>query len=250
MKGCSLSRSVWAICALMILSLVLFPKEHAYAQVKQDMPASDVQKTRPIPRNLKILREFDDGHGNKVREIQYDEGMMRVTEQIYIPKVYSGVGIRIPISPDTINKDSVVLIVDKTRYVVQVYYRRKMVRAYKAVFGPNPKANKCMEGDRCTPEGWFKISNKNPASKYNKFMLLNYPNDSSYTRFNKLKTDGTIPSGARIGGSVGIHGIWRGGDDMIEMGVGWTDGCVALKNNDVDELYKFVGVGTRVCIRH
>lgn len=106
-----------------------------------------------------------------------------------------------------------------------------------------------MEGDRNTPEGMFTITNKNPGSKYTKFMGLSYPNDSAYQRFNKLKATGKIPATARIGGDVGIHGIWKGGDDMIEMGVGWTDGCVALKNRDIEELFSLVGVGTKVTIR-
>ncbi len=222
-----------------ILAVLLFAGISAEAQ----------DGTQERPRNLKILREYDDGNGFRVREIQYDQGSMRVTESVFIPKVYTGVGVKVAINFDTLNKDSITLVVDKTRYVVQVYYKRKMIRGYKAVFGPNPKMNKCMEGDRCTPEGWFKISNKNPNSKYTKFMGLNYPNDSSYARFEKMKTTGTIPKTARIGGSVGIHGIWKGGDDMIEMGVGWTDGCIALKNKDIEELYSFIGVGTRVCIK-
>jgi murein L,D-transpeptidase YafK len=133
--------------------------------------------------------------------------------------------------------------------VLQVYYRRKLIRNYKAVFGPKPLERKCMEGDRCTPEGWFTITQFNPGSKYNKFMKLNYPNDSSYAYFNRLKEQKKIPTNAKIGGDVGIHGIWKGGDDMIELGVGWTDGCIALKNKDVDELYTMVTVGTRVLIR-
>jgi lipoprotein-anchoring transpeptidase ErfK/SrfK len=80
-------------------------------------------------------------------------------------------------------------------------------------------------------------------------MGLNYPNDSALARFNKLKANGVIPKTARIGGDVGIHGIWPGGDNMIDLGVGWTDGCVALKNKDIEELFTIVGVGTRVYIR-
>lgn len=106
-----------------------------------------------------------------------------------------------------------------------------------------------MEGDRCTPEGWFKITNLNPRSQYNKFMLLNYPNDSATNRFNNLKKAGKLPASARIGGAIGIHGIWPGGDNLIELGVGWTDGCVALRNKDVEELYSFVGLGTKVYIK-
>ncbi len=205
-------------------------------------------KPRPIPKNLKVLKEYSDGKGNIIREIQYSEGSMRVTETIIMPKTYH-VGYKAAILPDTMIKDSVTLVVDKSKYSVQVFYRKRMVRNYKAVFGPNPKQNKCMEGDRCTPEGWFKITNKNPNSKFNKFMLLSYPNDSATVRFNRMKQQGLIPKSARIGGDIGIHGIWKGGDDMIEMGVGWTDGCVALKNKDIEELFTMVGIGTRVFIK-
>ena len=105
------------------------------------------------------------------------------------------------------------------------------------------------EGSTATPEGWFKVQEKHLSAKYNKFVHLDYPNDSSRVRFNALKAKGQIPPNAEIGGDVGIHGIWKGGDDMIEMGVGWTDGCVALRNTDIDELYTLCGVGTRVCIK-
>jgi hypothetical protein len=227
-----------AIVLLLILLLQV-----CYASAQEGIKESEK------PRNLKVLREYDDGRGNMVREIQYSQGSMRVTETIYIPKVKTGINVRVAISPDTVNKDSVWLLVDKTKYLVQVYYKKRPIRGYRAVFGPNPKVNKCMEGDRCTPEGWFKIADKRNSSKYNKFMLLNYPNEKSYEQFKKLKEKGTIPANARIGGDVGIHGIWPGGDDMIEMGVGWTDGCIAMKNKDVDDLYKWVHVGMRVYIR-
>lgn len=224
----------------MLIASILFAA-NIYAQTSG--------KDLPPPRDLKVISEKDDGRGNIIREVQYTQGLMRVTEQIIMPKVVTGYGLRVPLKPDTINKDSVLLLVDKSKYCVQVYYKKRMVRAYKAVFGPNPKQNKIMEGDRNTPEGWFKIANKNPNSKYDKFMLLNYPNDSAISRFNRLKASGTLPASARIGGSVGIHGIWKGGDDMIEMGVGWTDGCIALKNRDIEELFALVGVGTRVYIK-
>jgi len=210
--------------------------------------AQDSKSKLETPRNLKLVREYSDGKGHIIREVQYDQGNMRVTETIIMSKKLT-IGQRVPILPDTMNKDSVMVLVDKTEYTVKVYYRRRMVRNYRAVFGPNPRQNKCMEGDRCTPEGWFKITSKNPQSKYNKFMLLSYPTDSSRIRFNQLKEQGIIPKSARIGGDIGIHGIWKGGDDMIEMGVGWTDGCVALKNKDVEELFAMVGIGTRVFIK-
>lgn len=244
-------RSVYSglkIFALLICFLLRAYCNTAVAQTKAADDTTIKEPTSKQARDLKVLKEYSDGRGNIVREVQYTQGSMRVTEMIIIPKPVA-FNPRVPINPDTLVKDSLTIIVDKSRYAVQLFYRKKMIRSYKAVFGPNPKMDKCMEGDRCTPEGWFKIAAKNPASKYTKFMLLNYPNDSTYRKFNQLKEAGKIPKTARIGSAIGIHGIWKGGDDMIEMGVGWTDGCVALKNRDIEELYSFVGIGTRVFIR-
>ena len=211
--------------------------------------AQDTKKETdlPAPKNLKILEEYKDAKGNTIRTIQYLQGSMRVSETVIIPP--GTPYVHVPIKVDTMKKDSVSLLVDKSHYRVCVYYGHRLIRTYKAVFGPRPLDNKCYEGDRCTPEGAFRISSKNPSSKYNKFLLLSYPDDSSIVRFNRLKEAGHIPANARMGGSIGIHGIWKNGDDMIEMGVGWTDGCVALKNKDIEELYTMVTVGTKVVIK-
>ena len=215
------------------------------------LPA-DAQKTRRFgerPRDPRVVKEYTDARGNQVRVVEFFEGSMKVTQEIYLPKKIS-FNYKFPaVNPDTLNTDSLVVIVDKSKYYVQLMYKKRILRRYKAVFGPRPMQNKCMEGDRCTPEGWFTIKHKNPNSKYEKFMLIDYPNDESRARFQQLKEKGTVPANALIGGDIGIHGIWQGGDDMIEMGVGWTDGCVALKNRDIEELYSLVGVGTKVLIR-
>lgn len=227
------------LCVAFLLSA---HKSHAQEQVIV-VPAPG-----PKIRNLKVLSENSDGKGNIVRVVQYSQGLMRVTETIIMPKPVP-VGIRVPINPDTMKKAEVALIVDKSDYCLQVLYRKRIIRTYKAVFGPRPMENKRMEGDRCTPEGSFTIQTKNPKSQYNKFMLISYPNDSSRVQFNKLQASGIIPKNARIGGDIGIHGIWQGGDDMIDLGVGWTDGCVALRNSDVNELFSMIDVGTKVTIR-
>jgi murein L,D-transpeptidase YafK len=206
-----------------------------------------VDNAAPI-KNLKIISEENDGKGHLIRVVQYCKGNIKVTETITITQQLP-INLKAPISFDTLEKNHIEIVVSKSKYHVAVYYRRKLIRTYKAVFGPNPSFNKLMEGDRNTPEGRFTITHKNPASKYNKFMLLSYPNDSALLRFNSLKAAGKIPATARIGGDIGIHGIWKGGDDMIEMGVGWTDGCVALKNKDIEELFALVGVGTQVTIK-
>jgi len=202
----------------------------------------------PRPENIKVLDEYKDGKGNLVRVVQFAQGTMRVTQTIIMP-LKSPQNVHVAVDPDTLKKHLLSIVVIKSDYCVKLMYGKRTIRSYKAVFGPKPTLNKVMEGDRCTPEGHFKIANKNPNSKYDRFMGLNYPNDSCYKRFNDLKAKGTIPATARIGGDVGIHGVWKGGDDLIEMGIGWTDGCIALKNKDVEELFSFVGVGTTVVVK-
>lgn len=229
-----MNRVAPALCTLLLLMV--------FAAAPLALPA------QPRPTNIKVLDEYGDGRGNIVRIVRYNEGLMTVTETIIEPR-RATVGIRVPIAMDTVRKDSMSIFISKSNYMLQLRYRGKVIRAYRAVFGPNPLQNKVVEGDRNTPEGVFRIASKNPASKYDKFLGLNYPTDSALIRFNKLKTMGQLPATARIGGDVGIHGIWPGGDDLIQLGVGWTDGCIALKNKDIEELFSMVGVGTKVVIR-
>ncbi len=214
--------------------------------VSMAMPAFAQQNTENAPRDLKVIEEHKDAAGNIVRTIQYTQSGARVTETRIIRPFQ---GLNAPINPDTLNRDSLMVVVSKSRFLLDVYYRKKKIRSYKVVFGPKPKENKMMKGDRCTPEGKFSVLEKHPSTRYDKFIHLDYPNDSSRARFELLKKKGAIPANAEIGGDVGIHGIWKGGDEMIDMGVGWTDGCIAMKNKDIEELYRIIDVGVKIFIR-
>src|SRR5690606_14388487 len=130
-----------------------------------------------------------------------------------------------------------------------IVYKRKRIRQYRAVFGPEPQKDKMMEGDRCTPEGWFKIVAKRDHKNWQKFILLDYPTQRSRELFKQRKAKGLIPSNASIGGSIGIHGTFLSGVKMIDWGMGWTDGCVAMKPADIEDFYRFVFPGTRVYVR-
>jgi len=199
-------------------------------------------------RDLKILSEKKDKYGNIVRVIQYYSGNLRVEETTILPP-FPSLNERKKINVDTLIRDSMLVYVDKTNYLVALIYRRKRIRQYRAVFGPDRLRDKMMEGDRCTPEGWFKIVSKRDHNNWQKFILINYPNDSSYAKFYKRKKEGLIPSNAQIGGAVGIHGIFKSGVKMIDWGMGWTDGCIALKPEDIEDFYQFVWPGTRVYVK-
>ena len=99
------------------------------------------------------------------------------------------------------------------------------------------------QGDRATPEGRYRIvEKKDPGqSIYHRALLLDYPNAADRQHFAAAKRRGEIPRGSGIGGLIEIHG--DGG-----RGQNWTDGCVALANGDMDDLFARVELGTRVTI--
>ena len=80
-------------------------------------------------------------------------------------------------------------------------------------------------------------------------MSLDYPTQEIYKKFNERKSEGVIPSTARIGGSIGIHGTWPHEDFQVDRFRNWTEGCISMRNKDVEELYSIIPVGTKVLIR-
>jgi lipoprotein-anchoring transpeptidase ErfK/SrfK len=142
----------------------------------------------------------------------------------------------------------VYLVIDKSDYELNVYDEKGWFATYPVVFGNSTLADKKMEGDRCTPEGNFRIISKKFHDKWDRFMALDYPTKESFERFNQRKQRGEIPANARIGGAIGIHGTWPHDDYIIDRYKNWTMGCISMKNKDVEDLYSYLPVGTRVTI--
>lgn len=155
--------------------------------------------------------------------------------------------------PATLNTSSPVgdiyIIVDKSDYELFVYDKLGWYATYPVVFGNNSLADKKMEGDKNTPEGSFRIVSKRIHDKWNRFIAIDYPNQESWAKFKARKEKGEIPTTARIGGGIGIHGTWPHEDFQIDRYSNWTLGCISMKNADVEELYKYIRVGTPVLIR-
>lgn len=141
------------------------------------------------------------------------------------------------------------IVIDKSDYELHVYDSKGWYATYPVVFGADPMKDKKVEGDRLTPEGTFRIVAKKPHAKWSRFMLLDYPNGESMTKFNQRKQRGEIPANARPGGGVGIHGTWPNDDFIIDRYKNWTLGCISLKNADVQEIYSYIPNGTPVSIR-
>jgi murein L,D-transpeptidase YafK len=148
----------------------------------------------------------------------------------------------LPVSPVTI-------VVDKSNYELYVYDAKGWYATYPVVFGNGSLDDKKMEGDRNTPEGTFRIVNKRVHEKWDRYMGLNYPTAESIDRFNQRKRRGEVPASASPGAGIGIHGVWPHEDFVIDRFKNWTNGCISLKNSDVEDLYSYIPVGTPVTIR-
>lgn len=141
------------------------------------------------------------------------------------------------------------IIIDKSDYELQVFDKEGWLVSYPVVFGNKDQGDKLYQGDRRTPEGNFTIASKRVHEKWDRMMLLDYPTALDIEHFNIRKKQGLIPAGATLGGGIGIHGTWPHEDYAIDRYLNWTQGCISMKNPDVEELYRMVPPGTRVMIR-
>ena len=144
---------------------------------------------------------------------------------------------------------AVYVVITKSNYELQVFDEEGWYATYPVVFGNKDLSDKLMEGDRRTPEGTFKIISKKPHQKWHKMLMLDYPNQESWDKFKERKAKGVIPANAKIGGGVAIHGTWPHDDIVVDDFTNWTNGCVALKNEDLDELDAILPVGSKVIIK-
>ena len=81
-------------------------------------------------------------------------------------------------------------------------------------------------------------------------MDLDYPNAEDLAKFKERKAEGLIPRSAKIGDGIAIHGTWPHDEVAVDAYQNWTNGCVSLKREDMDEVYEIAPVGTKVIIQH
>lgn len=138
------------------------------------------------------------------------------------------------------------IVVHKRARKLTVYQGLTPLKSYPVVLGRNPVGDKVRQGDLCTPEGVYRVVAKFEHPRWDKFILLDYPNTRNWLKFAEAKKKGRIPPDADIGGEVGIHGT----DDPEKnlRGENWTWGCVSMFNHHIDELYPLVNEKTLIII--
>lgn len=142
-------------------------------------------------------------------------------------------------------KDLKIIIRKKAR-VLEVHHGSEKLISYPCVLGGNPEGDKMQQGDSKTPEGTFGIRSMYAHKSWSYFIWIDYPNATSWERFNKRKKDGTISKSAKIGGEIGIHGVPEGMDDLIDNKQDWTLGCISLKTADITDLYLSISKATMI----
>lgn len=147
------------------------------------------------------------------------------------------------------SSSSYYIVIDKSKYELSVIDGEGWLVTYPVVFGNKDLGDKMMAGDRKTPEGLYTLVSKRIDGRWDRFLALDYPTQIDYSKFMYRKQHGLIPQNAKIGGGIGIHGVWPHEDYTIDQYQNWTEGCISMKNQDVEELYNLVPVGTKVYIR-
>lgn len=145
--------------------------------------------------------------------------------------------------------EPVIVTVNKSCQILNVYNYGKLVRTFPVVLGRKP-GRKLYQGDRRTPNGLYTIIDSDPHPRWRRFMLIDYPSEEDYRRYQHALPSGTVPgykSGRPgLGGAIGIHGSDR--EAFNRAKINWTLGCVSLLNSDLKEFEKMVSLGTPVYI--
>jgi murein L,D-transpeptidase YafK len=140
-----------------------------------------------------------------------------------------------------------VLLVKKLDRRLTVYHGLTPLKTYPVVLGGNPRPDKLCQGDLCTPEGVYHVVCKYNHPRWDKFILLDYPNTQNWLRFSRAKSAGQLPETAKIGGDIGIHGTEDPTRNLRRED--WTLGCVSLLNRDIEEIYPMINDDTLVVIK-
>jgi len=135
------------------------------------------------------------------------------------------------------------ILVEKAQRTMRLMRGETTLKIYKVALSSQPVGAKEREGDHKVPEGQYTVDAKNAQSQFHLALHISYPNASDRERARKL--------GVRPGGNIEIHGLGKsyGWVGRMHTQVDWTDGCVAVTNAEIEEIWPLVPVGTRVEIR-
>jgi murein L,D-transpeptidase YafK len=134
------------------------------------------------------------------------------------------------------------VVIDKSARVLRLLRDGRILRSYRVALGREPLGPKTREGDGRTPEGSYLIDWRNLKSKFHRSLHISYPRPEDTAQAEAI--------GVSPGGMIMIHGLPNG---FSAAAVGhpaddWTDGCIAVSNAEIEEIWRSVDDGTPVLI--
>lgn len=135
------------------------------------------------------------------------------------------------------------IVVEKAERKLSIFREGKLIKTYRVALGGNPVGPKEQEGDMKTPEGVYKIDYRNPNSDYHLALHVSYPSDEDNAR--------AAARGVNAGFDIMIHGLPNGKGWMgaAHRQIDWTAGCIAVTDEEIEELWRVTPDGTTVEIR-
>jgi murein L,D-transpeptidase YafK len=135
------------------------------------------------------------------------------------------------------------IVVEKSARKLSIFRDGDRIKTYRIALGRSPVGAKQEEGDMKTPEGIYRIDSRNPQSNFHLALHVSYPSDEDNRR--------AAARGASAGFDIMIHGIQngRGWIGAFHRWTDWTAGCIALTDEEIEELWRVTPDGTKIEIR-
>lgn len=135
------------------------------------------------------------------------------------------------------------VLVVKSEKRLHLMSNGSILQSFPVTFGTEPQGHKQEQGDGRTPEGRYTLDQKNSNSRFYKSIHISYPNAQDVEQARKRNVS--------AGGDIMIHGQlnnWAWASPLVQL-FNWTDGCIALSNEDMDQVWDAVATGTPIEIR-
>ncbi|MEJ5228223.1 L,D-transpeptidase family protein [Thermodesulfovibrio sp.] len=135
------------------------------------------------------------------------------------------------------NETADLIVVIKSKRVMFLIREGKILKTYRISLGKTPVGKKTSQGDGKTPEGRYYIESRNPNSNFYRALKISYPNETDILNATR--------AGINPGGAIMIHGLSKKVEYLGKYHIidDWTEGCIAVTNEEMDEIWKMVPDG-------
>ncbi|EJL34818.1 hypothetical protein PMI01_01511 [Caulobacter sp. AP07] len=146
------------------------------------------------------------------------------------------------VSPPAATGSADRIVIEKAAHRMTLFSGSRAIARYRVSLGRGGLAPKAREGDRRTPEGDYRITGRNSNSAYHRSLRIGYPTPAQAAEARRR--------GVKPGGDIMIHGLpnGRGAFAKLFAGQDWTDGCIAVTDPEMDEIWRLTRDGAAVHI--